>query len=152
MEPTQRHAALQAEYFHLQKTVEEFDSKAITIKAWSVTFGLVAIVGAFTSRASLVLLIASFASLLFWILETLWKTFQLGYYRRIRAIERFYRSPNREIPPLQIYADWMREWRRTPWSQVFKMAMWPHVALPHVLVVAAGTILFVLSKLGLLAL
>jgi len=28
---------LKEEYFHLQDTVEDFDQKALTIKAWSVT-------------------------------------------------------------------------------------------------------------------
>jgi hypothetical protein len=38
-------AALQAEYLQLQKTIEDFDARALTIKAWSVTFGLTALAG-----------------------------------------------------------------------------------------------------------
>ena len=37
MDPAQLDAALQTEYLHLQKTIEDFDGKAMTIKAWSVT-------------------------------------------------------------------------------------------------------------------
>jgi hypothetical protein len=38
IDQSQLTSALQTEYFHLQKTIEEFDGKAMTIKAWSVTF------------------------------------------------------------------------------------------------------------------
>lgn len=33
---------LKEEYFHTQKVFEEFDSKALTIKAWSITFSMAA--------------------------------------------------------------------------------------------------------------
>ncbi len=71
MDTAQQLAAFQAEYFHLQKTVEDFDGKALTIKAWSITFNMAVLVGAFTSHASAVLLIASAASLMFWVLEAI---------------------------------------------------------------------------------
>jgi hypothetical protein len=147
----QRLAALQAEYFHLQKTVEDFDGKALTIKAWSITFSMAVLVGAFTSHAAVVLLIASSASLLFWALEALWKSFQLGYYHRIDVIEQHFRSPAEEIPrPLQIREAWMERWNATPWAEVWRIAWWAHVALPHLLAAAAGVILYMLSLVGLI--
>lgn len=42
--------ALQAEYLHIQRAIVDFDARALTIKAWSVSFGLVAIGGAFASH------------------------------------------------------------------------------------------------------
>ena len=151
MDPTQRLAALQAEYFHLQKTVEDFDGKALTIKAWSITFSMAVLVGAFTSHARPVLLVASAASLLFWILEAVWKSFQLGYYNRIEIIELHYRSPSGELPPLQVNEAWMARWNNTHWSEVWRMAWWPHIALPHAVVVAGGAILYVLARSGTIA-
>jgi hypothetical protein len=145
MDATQHDAALQAEYFHLQKTVEDFDGKALTIKAWSITFSMAVFVGAFTSHSKHVLLISSAASLLFWILESLWKSFQLGYYRRIEAIEAHFRNPSVPMPPFQVNEAWMDRWRSTPWLEVWAMCWWPHIALPHAVVVAGGIALFILA-------
>ncbi len=148
MDAEQHLEALQAEYFHLQKTVEDFDGKALTIKAWSITFSMAVLVGAFTSHASAVLPIASVASLLFWILEAVWKSFQLGYYHRIEAIELHFRSATHELPPLQVNAAWMERWRNTPWSEICRMAWWPHIALPHAVAVAGGIALYALAASG----
>jgi hypothetical protein len=91
--------ALQAEYYHLQKTIEDFDGRALTIKAWSVTFGLASLVGAFVSRASLVFLIAAAGAALFWLLESFWKAFQLGYYARIEKIEAHHLPGTHKVTP-----------------------------------------------------
>lgn len=143
-------SALQAEYLHLQKTVEDFDGKALTIKAWSVTFSLTVLVGAFVSHANTVFLIASVASILFWYLETMWKVFQLGYYERIQEIEAHFRGEELQECADQIYASWMNKWNMTTWSQIRAMAMWPHIALPHAVVAAVGFLLFALARVGVL--
>lgn len=57
-------AELQAEYLHLQKVIEDFDGRALTIKAWSITFSLVALAGAFASHVTAVLLVSSISALL----------------------------------------------------------------------------------------
>ena len=152
MDAAQRDQGLQAEYFHLQKTVEDFDGKALTIKAWSVTFSMAVLVGAFTSHSKYVFLIASAASLLFWILETLWKSFQLGYYRRIEAIEAHFRTPGSPMPPFQVNEAWMERWRATPKSEVWRMGWWPHIALPHAATVVGGIALFFMANLGIIKL
>jgi len=146
--PKPETAALQAEYLHLQKTVEDFDGKALTIKAWSVTFSLTVLVGAFASHASTVFLIASIASILFWYLETMWKVFQLGYYERIQEVEAHFRGENPQENANQIYASWMNKWNATPWSEVRSMALWPHIALPHAVVAVVGLLLFALARAG----
>ena len=140
--------ALQAEYFHLQKTVEDFDSKALTIKAWSVTFSLAVFVGAFTSHSELVVLVAAIASGLFWFLETMWKSFQLGYYHRIEQIEAHFRGAAEPIAPNQICNSWMARWRTTSSGEVFAMAFWPHIALPHAVVFVGGVALFLFAHFG----
>ena len=152
MDPLQLSTALQVEYYHLQKTIEDFDGKAMTIKAWSVTFSLSVLVGAFVSQASAVLLIAAAASVLFWFLETMWKVFQLGFYERAEQIEAHFRGESKLNSPNQIGAAWMEKWNRTPWSEVCRMALWPHVALPHIAVTFIGAAMFLLAKFGALAL
>ncbi len=152
MDQAQLTDALRAEYLHLQKTVEDFDSKALTIKAWSVTFSLAVLAGAFTSHSKLVVLVAALASALFWFLETLWKSFQLGYYSRIEAIETHFRGTSDQIAPNQICGSWMARWRKTTWGEIFAMAFWPHIALPHCAVFLGGVGLFLLAHYGLVTL
>jgi hypothetical protein len=149
MDQQQLSTALETEYLHLQKTIEDFDGKAITIKAWSVTFGLTVLVGAFASHTSLVFLLAGIGSILFWFLETMWKAFQLGYYQRTEQIESHFRGEIKLKAPYQIGTAWMEKWNNTPWSEVAQMALWPHIALPHAVVVVLGLGLFGMSKLGL---
>lgn len=152
MSDDQLRETLQAEYFYLQGVIEEFDSRALTIKAWSISFSLAAIAGAFASQAYLVFLVAFVSALLFWFLEATWKSFQLGYYQRAEAIERHFQGESAPIAPLQIGATWFRHWRSggsTRWAQ---MMLWPHVALPHAAVALIGGLLFVLTALGIVRL
>ena len=148
MDQSQLTSALQTEYFHLQKTIEDFDGKAMTIKAWSITFSLSVIVGAFASHAPAVLLVAATSSLLFWFLETMWKVFQLGYYERAEQIEAHFRGELELNSPNQIGASWMKRWHGTSWPAIGRMALWPHIALPHCVVVVLGAGLFLAAILG----
>lgn len=95
MEESQLSLALQAEYLHIQKTIEDFDARVLTIKAWSVKFGLAAVGGAFASHASVVFLVSAISACLFWYLETSWKIFQLAYYARSESIERHFSTKDK---------------------------------------------------------
>ncbi|WHZ10527.1 MAG: hypothetical protein OJF60_000966 [Burkholderiaceae bacterium] len=105
-------ASLQAEYYHLQKTIEDFDGRALTIKAWSVTFGLASLVGAFASKGQPVFLIASLGALMFWLLEAFWKNFQLGYRERVDQIEGHFRGDSQLTSAHQISANSFTIWVR----------------------------------------
>lgn len=148
MEGEKLDAMLKDEYFYVQKVIEDFDSRAIAIKAWSVSFSFAAIGGAFASHAGAVLLVASVSALLFWLLEALWKSFQAGYYRRVRAIERHFAGEAPLTSPLQIADTWFRHWQGRGSREWTRMLLWPHVALPHVVVAIIGATLFVLSVTG----
>ena len=150
MDEPQLSVALQAEYLHIQKTIEDFDARALTIKAWSVTFGLASIAGAFASHASVVFLISSLGAVLFWYLETTWKVFQLAYYARSERIEKHFRTKEKLTAPFQIGASWQRRWEGMTRAEVRWVSLWPHVALPHALVLALGIVLFVLSSVGVI--
>ena len=148
MTDDQLNAALQAEYLHLQKTIEDFDGRALFIKAWSVTFGLVAVAGAFASHAPGVFLVASLSACLFWLLETVWKTFQLAYYARSHEIEKHFRGESQLKHPFQIGASWYRSWSKLAPPEVKRVALWVHVALPHVFVLLLGVVFYVLAFTG----
>jgi len=86
LRPEQHDQALQAEYLHLQKTIEDFDGRALTIKAWSISFSMASIAGALAGGSHAILLVAGASAILFWLLEAGWKAFQYVYYRRAHAI------------------------------------------------------------------
>lgn len=134
---------LQAEYFHLQGIVEEFDSRALTIKAWSVSVSAAALAAAYVESKPLLLLIALVTSVAFWIVESLWKVNQQAFYPRIKEIETAMRDGSFPIVPLQIAGAWSTAYHRSrrDWS-VLGVMLWPHVALPHVPIAAAALALF----------
>ena len=143
--------ALEAEYFHLQKAIEEFDSRALTIKAWSITFSLGAIGGAFAEHSALVLLFASMSSVAIWFLEAIWKCFQSGYYRGADAIEVHFRGEKPITHPFQIGTEWYEHWRTGGSGMWTTTMLWAHVALPHAMIAILGLVLYVLSLLGIIS-
>jgi hypothetical protein len=147
MKDNETRELLKSEYLHLHKVIVDFDGRAITIKAWSVSFSLVALVGAFTTHAAPVLLISSLSALLFWLIEGYWKTFQYAHYDRMRVIEDYFRSERRTIVPLQINTSWIKKWRTEGSKHLARVMAWPYVALPHALVVILGIVLYWLAGL-----
>ncbi|VVP24328.1 hypothetical protein PS862_04020 [Pseudomonas fluorescens] len=145
MTEDQLNAALQAEYLHLQKTIEDFDSRALTIKAWSVTFGLVSIAGAFASHSYIPFLISSMSTAIFWLLETQWKLFQICYSSRSSLIEEHFRGKAKVEHPFQIGSSWSTAWKAIRTQKLKQVPLWPHVALPHAFVMILGILLFFLS-------
>src|SRR5690242_9755990 len=95
-------ALLKEEYFHLQKTVEDFDQRTLTIKAWSVTISMGGIATGFLNPTVHILpLLSALASLSFWMTEALWKEFQQCYYPRLRALERAF-ARGADVRPFRI--------------------------------------------------
>jgi hypothetical protein len=141
---------LKEEYFQLQRSIEEFDGRALTIKAWSVTFSMVALVGAFAAHAPAALLIAAFGSCLFWWIECMWKTFQYAFYERINAIEDFFAGTGERPVPLQIGRAWYERWSCMGVKKMCRILTWPRVALPHAAVALLGFVLFVLALAGVI--
>jgi len=148
MNEDQLRSALQAEYLHLQKAVEDMDGRAVTIKAWSISFSLAAIGGAFVSKAGNALLLACASAVLFWWLEARWKTFQDAYYGRIDDIEQHFRGERALASALQIRAAWYWCWNGGSRKRLWEILTWPHVALPHAVVAAIALVLYVLVRLG----
>lgn len=138
---------LKEEYFHLQNVVEEFDKKALTIKAWSITASLAAIAAAFAEKADELCLVASVSSIFFWLIESYWKTFQQSYYPRIDAIEEYFSGKREdEFHQLQISSFWYPHWKkrkgRTLFNSIFR---WPHVYLPHAPIAFGGILIYILN-------
>jgi hypothetical protein len=136
---------LRDEYLLLQKTYEDFDSRALTIKGWSATIGIAAIgVGFYQSRY--LWLFAAGASLAFWCLEALWKTFQYCYSERIEQLEEVFRTGHAgAISPFQISRSWNNSWRRI---RIYKQFFNGLIAVPHVVTLVVGLMLFLLETVA----
>lgn len=144
---------LKEEYFFLQKTYEDFDSKSITIKTWSISGSLVLIGAGFSEKGSAELFcIGATASLFFWIIEAYWKGFQYAFLERIIKIEVYFTTIEKSfLPPLQISTDWKHNWRTVGRRRVWmKIIWWPTVMLPHLVLFIGGITLYILTYIGVL--
>ncbi len=148
MQPNPLNEPLEKEYFHLQTLIEDFDKRAITIKAWSITFSFAGIGSAFAVDAPIVILVAGLSALTFWIIETLWKTFQNAHYRRVRQIEDYFKGRISKITPFQIGKTWSAEYREARLKTFVRAFFWPHVYLPHLVVVILSLLIYLLIELG----
>jgi hypothetical protein len=138
---------LRQEYFRLQETVEKFDEKALTIKAWSVTLSMAGIGAAFLHKLPVLLFLSGLASLLFWLIEASWKTFQQAYYPRIKEIESLMSGEVVKHPTSPFIArSWSDAWHLGRRDRLMlRILFWPHVLLPHALVSVVGIASWVLN-------
>lgn len=115
--------------------MQDYDAKGLTIKAWSVSIvGVIAGSSAFTQSPE-VLLFAAIVSIMFWLIEGSWKSFQRSNYDRIDAIESFMRTDGQKgtIHCLQISKSWVIEYTRkcSKFEYMKNMLLSFHVFLPH---------------------
>ena len=151
MDEDKANALLAQEYLQLQKTVEDFDARALTIKAWSVTFSATGLGLAYQQHNPILLLIAAASAGIFWIIEGVWKVHQHAFYARIDAIEAHFADAPAQAGtrPFQISAAWRASFRGDGNQLHSLLRMVPifwqlGVVLPHILIVAAGIGLFLL--------
>lgn len=132
---------LKDEYLLILRFYEDFDARLITIKGWSSTVAIAAIGFGFQNARPQLWLYAAAASIVFWLLEGTWKSFQYSYAHRIQAIERAFRDRTLDaITPLQTYTSWYEGWKR---RNVWRVLRMPIVAFPHLVTAIAGVLLFV---------
>jgi hypothetical protein len=135
---------LKDEYLLLQKFYEDFDTRIMTIKGWSATIGLAAL-GAGFYQTKYLWLFASGSSLIFWVLDATWKSFQYSYRARIVTIEAGFSTLELDsIAPLQIYSSWFDSWKKTG-PQIAKRMGMGIVLFPHIVPVIFGVALFFLE-------
>ena len=139
-----RTSLLKDEYLLLLRFYEDFDARLITIKGWSSTVAIAAIGFGFQTARPQLWLYAAPASLVFWLLEGTWKSFQYAYAPRIQAIERAFRDGSLDaIAPLQTYGSWHAGWRE---RDVWRVLRLPIVMFPHLATAVAGVLLFALRE------
>ena len=132
---------LRAEYLLLQNLYEDYDKRALSLKAIAGPL-LGAGVAAGLKEASAAILVATIAvALSLWLLEALWKSFQYCLVAQIERLEAWFRGDGRaELAPFQIYTAWSQSWpQRRRLGSVASIFVQPFVALPYaVLIVLAG--------------
>ena len=147
MDETTKISLLKEEYILLQKFYEDFDQRLLTIKGWSAAIAIAAIgVGFYQSHY--LWLFAAGASLAFWLLESLWKSFQYMHAIRISKIEKAFRDNNlNEITPFQIYSSWFDAQDRSG-LRILRNLKLAIVSFPHVVTFIIGITLFILQIAG----
>lgn len=132
---------LKDEYIMLQNFYEDIDSKALTIKNWAITVA-VPIIGTGLFYRKEVFLVGIFAALVFWYLEAYWRGLSHFFSARIKEIELAFRNGkwNEEVP-LQVYATWTTEYKRSKDQTLRYMFKRPSL-LPHVLIAFVNLILY----------
>ena len=144
-----------SEYSDLVTVISNFDKNLLIIKGWSVTFGLATIALGFKEKARGMFITAAIAAICFWILDAETKWHQTNYYLRMNQIELECQSKGIETCPK---IDWA--WREsasqsTPFVkskgptvdniEIRNRLIWyvyPHVFLPHVIVLLIGFFFF----------
>ena len=163
---------LNDEYYKLLGIVGEFDKNLLIVKGWGVTFSLAALAGGFQQEHFGLFLVACMSALAFWVIEGTIKRHQMRFYFRMREIE----VVNSELAQTTLSDQSKMSTPRIDWS--WKIAndyytgkrtgvppsptrynknlsysfVWffPHVALPHALIVIFGGTLFVLGLYGVI--
>ncbi len=144
----EKRGLLKDEYLHLQQIIREFDNRAVTIKAWSITFSMTTVVGAFVYHISVAFWLSCVSSLMFWLIETYWKTFQYAYYDRTGKIEDYFSGDLKTIVPMQIGKSWYKRYQTGGAKRFMKIMFRPHVSLPHNIVFVSGIVLYILYKIS----
>lgn len=133
---------LRAEYLLLQNLYEDYDKRALSLKAIAGPL-LGAGVAAGLKEASAAILVATIAvALSLWLLEAIWKSFQYCLVGRIERLEAWFRGEEGapEIAPFQIYTAWTEAWpHRRRIGSVAGILVQPFVALPYAVLVALAT-------------
>ena len=146
---------LAQEYLFLQKTIEEFDARALTIKAWSVTFSAAGLGLAYQQHNPVLLLVAAGSAFAFWIVDAVWKYHQRAFYPRCFAIERWFaaRAEDPAAAPFQVNSNWQSEFGKGLLDRVhtrgtgslwkaYAVPLFVGVAMPHAAVCLAGILLY----------
>ncbi len=145
---TEKAGWLKDEYLFLIGQYEAFDGKALTIKSWSSPLlggGLALAIDKCSVGIALATILVTAC---LWILEAIWKNFQICYRDRIGLLERWFNGDIADAPmPFQVHTAWqgsVRRITRNPFVFVV-LLLRPFVLLPYlpIIVAALAVITFV---------
>ena len=131
---------LKDEYLLLQTAYEDFDRRSLLIKGWSITIVLGGIGIAFQQESFSIMVLAGLASILFWVMEALWKFFQYCSGPRISEIEQYFRGEIEEIEPIQAYTKWFETFQS---SDSYTKEIFSNMFLAPVLITHAPSLVII---------
>ncbi len=135
------------EYQLIYSVYESFDQQLLTLKGWSVSIGIAALIAAYTKPVSSYgrtgILIAAFSAIPFWLTETFWKLFQRTYLDRLLQIEECFKNNIVDCEHAQIVTAWQDSFSSSKWPYWFEGAFDLHVLFPHFALLTAGIFLAV---------
>ena len=106
-----------------------------------VTFSAAGLAVAYAQKEPVLLLVSTLSALAFWATEGAWKAWQKAFYKRIEDIEDYFAGKNKDAVPLQIARTWEASFDKY-WLVHRKPLLKPNVLVPHVVVAAAGLLLY----------
>lgn len=140
---TRRDEALR-EYYAVQSAVDAFDSRSFQIKSWSVTVSTAAVGAALTPTGGPDLYLAAvIASIAFWLVDGLWKSFQVIWLKRGNALEELITQGDLSLyTGPQIHVFFRKHFKRwNSWLRLIPCMLKANVWMPHLpFAIAAGTL------------
>ncbi|GIT90555.1 hypothetical protein JANAI62_10100 [Jannaschia pagri] len=136
------------EYELAYQIYEGYNGQLLTLKSWSVTIGIAALIGAYTkpisSSGRIGVLLAALSAIPFWLTETFWKLFQRTSLDRLLEIEACQTGASiREgaCVVAQISTVWNDSFAASSWKYWLEGAFDLHVLLPHLALLVIGLLL-----------
>jgi hypothetical protein len=128
----QREEALR-EYYQAQSAMDSFDNRSFQIKSWSITVGAAAAGAAVTQGAPDLYALAAIAALAFWIIDALWKSFQVIWQKRGVELEDLLNGAElRTYTGPRIHQTFRREFKVLwSWLRIIPCLFRANVMLPH---------------------
>ncbi|MCO4826450.1 MAG: hypothetical protein KC451_16510 [Amylibacter sp.] len=127
------------EYELLYSTYESFNQQSLTLKSWSVTVGLAAIIAVYSDKVGrfgrVAIISAALSAIPFWIVDAFWKSYQTAFLGRLEFLEGIQNCSETASHSFGIVSDWDHSHEWFDWIGMLYM---PNVALPHAFVLLFG--------------
>lgn len=137
-----------SEYELAYQIYEGYNQQLLTLKSWSVTIGIAALIAAYTKPVSssgrVGVMLAGLSAIPFWLTETLWKLFQRTSLDRIMEIEACQIGlavRDGACTAAQIATVWNSSFDKSSWNYWKDGAFDLHVLFPHFALLLAGAAL-----------
>jgi hypothetical protein len=93
---------------------ESYNQQSLTIKGWSVTIGLAAIIAIYSQQIGRLgraaLWVASLSTIPFWLMDAYWKSFQNAYLDALVKLEAEPHCNVVNVPTLSLIGLWRKVW------------------------------------------
>lgn len=127
------------EYELLYSTYERFNQQSLTLKGWSVTVGLAAIIAVYSEKVGqfgrVAVVAAALSAIPFWVIDSFWKSYQTAFLSRLDYLEGIQDCSRIASHSFGIVSDWQLSHEWFSWIGMLYM---PNVALPHAFVLLFG--------------